>query len=461
MLAGELQFAALSAGATRALATLCAEATASAISAPRRRKAVLAVLDCIGVMLAAGEEAAAQLPTAVLSSIEARGSASVIGMPGQRLSPPSAALANGARAHALDFDDVHYPWYGHPTAVLLPALLGLAEHADLSGERLITAYAVGLKIGSVLAETLNMGHYTRGWHATATFGSIAAAGACANLLGLSADQAAHALGIAAEASGVRQNFGSHVKPLHAGLAARNGVLAALLAQAGVCADAAALEGQLGFAAVFGSSSDLDEFDRVGSLLAEGIDPAFDGLSVKLYPSCAATHPALDAVLDLVREHAIDARSVIDVKCDVSALLQDILVWTAAVLDSRANLASNIVLASRCWMEQRDCCSSPTLAPAIPNSGPSWSAFRKHVEPGIDSHGEFGTRVTISLSNGARMSRYAARARGTPGIPVAEDDVVAKFKGCAGVHLEDADVERVLTGILDLDSPRSVRELAFA
>jgi hypothetical protein len=111
------------------------------------------------------------------------------------------------------------------------------------------------------------------------------------------------------------------------------------------------------------------------------------------------------------------------------------------------------------MEQRDSCSSRTLA--HPELWAMTERVHKHVEPGLDSHGEFGTRVSISLSSGPRISRYAVCARGTPGIPVTADDVVAKFKACAGLHFEHADVERVLAAILDLDSPRSVRELSFA
>ena len=152
-------------------------------------------------------------------------------------SPPApahgdAALANGTAAHALDYDDMCFVSLAHPSAPLVAAALAAAEAAGASGRALLDAYVVGFEIEARLGRAMNPRHYQRGWHCTSTLGTIGAAAAAARLLGLDATARGHALAIAAsEASGLKENFGTMVKPLHAGLAARNGVLAARLAQA--------------------------------------------------------------------------------------------------------------------------------------------------------------------------------------------------------------------------------------
>ncbi|GAC1314876.1 MAG: MmgE/PrpD family protein [Chloroflexota bacterium] len=446
--------------AQQLLATFCAHTTHADVSAAARRKTVLAILDCVGAVLAASGEPAADIPVDVLTALEPPGAASVIGRWDRRLSAPSAALVNGTRAHALDFDDVHYPWYGHPTAVLLPALLALAEHLDASGEDVVTAYAIGLTVGAALGECLNMPHYERGWHATATLGSIAAAGACANLLGLSVEQTAHALGIAAsEACGVRQNFGSPVKPLHAGLAARNGVLAALLAQGGLTADTAALDGPLGFARLYGATDNTSSLGDLEAVLGEGVDHAFAGLSVKLYPSCAATHPAIDIVLGLQREHLMAGADIERVDCDVSALLNDILIWSQprTGLQGKFSLEYSVAVAL-----QDGTAGLAQFSDARASDPRLWTLMErvhKRIDPSVDPRGEFGTRVTVSLRDGRRLTRYAVGARGTPSQPVADREVIAKFTACAETHVTDVHV--ALEAILGCDSSVHVRQMVRA
>src|SRR5690606_18663480 len=154
------------------------------------------------------------------------------------LSPPWAALANGTAAHALDFDDNFDPAKAHASAVLIPAILALAEERPAPGFAVLDAYIVGLQIMGRVGQGINPFHRNRGWHATATVGAIGAAAACARLLALSSAQATHALSLATSmAAGSMAQFGTMAKPLHAGLAAKSGVIAASLAQAGLDAGA--------------------------------------------------------------------------------------------------------------------------------------------------------------------------------------------------------------------------------
>ncbi len=201
-----------------------------------REMTVDAFTDCIGCIVAGTiEPLAAGLRDVVgpANSSNDRPEGPLVGT-GRRGTAHDSALYNGALAHAIDYDDVTHPAYAHPGALLTPTILALARHAGATGEEAITAYILGIEMISKLGRALNTAHYKNGWHATATFGSLGAAATAASLLRLDAEPFARALAMAASAAGgLRANFGTMTKPLHAGFAARNGVLAALMARAGV------------------------------------------------------------------------------------------------------------------------------------------------------------------------------------------------------------------------------------
>ena len=158
-----------------------------------------------------------------------------------------AALFNGIAAHVLDFDDASSPMSGHPSVALLPALVALAEARGTSGIRLISAYIVGFEICCKLGRALNVTHYARGWHMTATVGAIAAAASCGHLLGLDREQIVHAIGLAtAQTGGTRENFGTDAKPFQAGQSNAAAIRATLLAEQGFTASSHSLDGKAGY-----------------------------------------------------------------------------------------------------------------------------------------------------------------------------------------------------------------------
>src|SRR5581483_11836661 len=194
-----------------------------------RAAAANAFVDTIGVTLAGASE---PVSVAVQQTIAADGGGPcrVIGT-SLTASATNAALANGTAAHAHDYDDMCFVSLAHPSAPLVSAALAAAEACDASGSRLLDAYVVGFEIEGRLGRAMNPRHYQRGWHCTSTIGTIGAAAAVARLFGLDRAQTAHALAIAAsEASGLKENFGTMVKPLHGGLAARNAIFAGQLAR---------------------------------------------------------------------------------------------------------------------------------------------------------------------------------------------------------------------------------------
>ncbi|WP_158619306.1 MmgE/PrpD family protein [Pseudomonas sp. v388] len=236
----------------------------------------------------------------------AAGAATVIAR-GQALDALSAALINGYSGHALDYDDVQRSVRGHPSTVLLPALLALAQTRGISGHKLLSAYAVGVEAMGRLGLAVGGAHYEAGFHNTATLGTIATAAACGWLIGLSEQELAIAIGLAVtQSSGLRLQFGSSAKPLHAGLAARNGLSSALLAEAGLGGAAESLAWRGGFLEVYGFAQSSPEklLERGGNW--QILSP---GLIFKRYASCAATHHAADAALMLRAEYRISPSTI--------------------------------------------------------------------------------------------------------------------------------------------------------
>ena len=406
----------------------------AAVPPPEARAAAArAFLDTIGVTLAGAGEPAARAVQRVIAG-EGGGASAVIGC-GLRASAPNAALANGTAAHALDFDDMCFVSLAHPSAPLVPAALAAGEAAGASGGALLDAYVVGFELEGRLGRVMNPRHYQRGWHCTATIGTIGAAAAAARLLGLDADQTGHALAIAAsEASGLKENFGTMVKPLHAGLAARNGVVAAQLARAGLTASAAAIDGAQGFLAAMDSERAC--FDGVADDLGDRWEILDTGITVKLYPSCAGTHPTLDALLDLRRSHAFTADDVEAVEIGVDPIVPTILIHDrpATGLEGKFSMpfcAAAAVVHGGVGIETFD--AAHLQDPAV---RAMQARVTMRVDPTLDASAPPLTqsRVVVRLRDGRVLAADANGARGYPDRRASDEEMASKFMSCASVVL---------------------------
>lgn len=253
-----------------------------------------AFADTIAVLLAGCGQ---PVVSSVAATVEERSGSARSLVTGTPMTARSAALIDGTSAHALDYDDVDDAIIGHPSAVLVPALLSAGTARGADGASLVSAYRTGVRVGRAVAATLGIrNHYEAGWHSTATIGTIAAAAATAQLWQLPASVTRHALGIAAtSAAGSRQGFGSMIKPLHAGTAAANGLFAAQLADAGVTAAVDMLDGPLGFRALHTGARVAESFAITAADAAE-FDVA--AVNTKLFPCCYYTHSAAEAALEL-------------------------------------------------------------------------------------------------------------------------------------------------------------------
>ena len=425
-----------------------------------RAAAATAFLDTAGVTLAGASEPAGRIVQDVVAG-DGRGPCTVFGT-ALHVSAGNAAFANGTAAHALDFDDMCFVSLAHPSAPLVPAILAVAELAGASGAAALDAYVVGFEIETRLGRVMNPRHYERGWHCTSTLGTIGAAAAVSRLLGLDVSAAANALAIAAsEASGLKENFGSMVKPLHAGLASRNGVLAAWLARAGMTATLQAFEGPQGFLRAFDSAGDslddaIDDLGRRWEILDTGI-------TVKLYPSCAGTHPTIDTVLDLRREHGFGGEDVERIDVDVDSITPTILIYPRprSGLEAKFSMPFCAAAAALHGRVGIDTFEDAVLADADLESVIARVTMR--VDPSFDGRAPALTqaRVRITLRDGRTLERFARGARGYPEHPPTGDDLSAKFLACAARALPDATARHALERLRRLETLEDVRSLTAA
>jgi 2-methylcitrate dehydratase PrpD len=255
------------------------------------------LLDTLGCGLIGAQQPSGQIVAEMVVDAGSLGPAALWGRP-VRTGPADAALVNGTAVHSFEFDDVHDATGLHPGAVVIPAVIAIGEQRGSSGADVLAAIIAGYEAGIRVAYATGTGVKPKGFHMTGVAGSVAAAGAVANLLKLSPHQAVHALSIGATQAGglysARRN--AMTKRLHAGKAAQNGVLAGLLAEKGFKGSLEAIEAPYGgFLSCFGEDVDPS---RLSSALGENWLASETGF--KIYPSGASTHTGIDCIDDLMK-----------------------------------------------------------------------------------------------------------------------------------------------------------------
>lgn len=416
----------------------------------------IAVRDCLGVALAGSREEDAKICAEIARQENAKEETSVIG---QRFktSPLNAALANGTAAHALDFDH-SFTLMGQPTAPIIPAIFALGESLGASGRRMIEAYVAGYEVTAKLVHSLRDSTHD-GWHAPSTLGSFGAAAGCGKLLGLSAAQVEMALGITASmAGGVVANFGTMTKPLHVGLGARNGVLAAKLARGGYTANAKAIESGFGFYQVLHQDAPIDEqpIEEIGrsfSLLS-------DGLRIKPYPCGGLTHQVIDAVLEFRADHGLSPEMIEAVDVDVVKHTFDRIVFRVPQTGIQGKFCMPY-LVSRAISDGRIGLDIFTDE-AVRDQKVLKLAERVQMRldtnlEKIDPAGR-PCRVTVRLKNGQSYTREAQHAKGGPEFPMTEAELEAKFFDCAKEVMPVDMAQHALDYVARLETLDNIRPL---
>jgi 2-methylcitrate dehydratase PrpD len=416
-----------------------------------------AALDTLGVMLAGASEPVARAVRAVARADGSVPLCTVVATT-LRASTAWAALANGAAGHAHDFDDTSFALMGHPSVPLLSAALACAEAETRDGAEVALAYAIGFEIDAALGLAVNPAHYRRGWHATSSIGTLGCAAAAARLLGLDVAQTRHALGIAASlASGLKENFGSMTKPLHAGHAAASGVRAALLAREGLTASDSALDGRQGYLAAFSDTTltpaALDGLGRRWELAASGI-------AVKPYPSCALTHSAIDALVDLRVRHRLDAAKVAAVEVGVNAVVPDVLrhARPTTALERKFSMQYCAAAAlARGPLGLADFEDGPVADAATRDL---MGRVQMRVDPGLPHalEQQAWTRVTVRLADGTTFEEPPRGASGHPSTPLTDAELRTKFLACAAPVIGADAAEGVAEQVAHLEDIPDIRAL---
>lgn len=429
-------------GLTLPLAERAAAISYDQIPEDVREIARHALLDWFGVTLAGSREDG---PAKLLDVLDPGGgdAVTVVGH-AARLSPLGAALVNGTASHQLDFDDVNIVYVVHVTVAVLGAALALAEQLDRDLEALIEALVAGYETACRVAAALGPEPYLRGFHSTGTVGTFGAAAACARLLRLDAPTTATALGIAAsQAAGLKCNFATMTKPLHAGKACENGLLAALLAARGFSASAEAIEAEQGFAAISGGGLDA------GAALAA--PPGGWHLRANLFKhhaSCYFTHSAIEGV----RELSVQAGDIARIRLHVSELELSTCVVPAphTALEVKFSIAHLTAMA----MLGRD---TRTIGDEAARDE-DVIALREKVELVEDGQAGAPTRVDVELLDGSERSAARDVNRPERDLPRQRARLSEKFAALAGPVLGPAQAEELHAAIVDLDRGLLVRTL---
>ncbi|UZE49949.1 MmgE/PrpD family protein [Rhodopseudomonas sp. P2A-2r] len=443
---------------TSVLETIAAWSRSAGAFPPRARKrAVEAIADTVGCMVAGGDDFSTQaVRRAVAPQISTSGESPVIG--GGRAPAATAALVNGTAAHALDYDDNFHPAISHASAVMVPALLAAAAPLNISGAALVDAYIVGLEAQAAVGIGVNPSHYTLGWHSTSTCGAIGTAAGVSRLLGLDAAATARAMSMAvSSAAGVKGQFGTPAKPFHAGMAARNAVEAVAFGNAGLSGRLDILEAPQGFRALFGGP------DAVGwDGLALGQPLAIEGHGVipKRHPCCGSTHYVVDMVLDLRAQHGFTADDVASLECLVGIANARNLSYAEPQDEMQARFSMHYCVALA-LVQDRIGLADFTLAniarSEIRKLLPLTTMTARSREEEL-AGGRLPHETVIRLKNGTEFKATRLHAKGSIADPFDDNDRAAKFTDCC-VWLGSTATAELYGALTHLDQQANLAFLA--
>ena len=425
------------------------------------------MLDGFGLALAGSASTLSSLITQYLERLGVCQGKSTVAGTGIKASPRFAAFANGVFIHADDFDDTQlavakdrvYGLLTHPTVPVLPAAFALCEPQGRSGKDLLTAYHVGVEVECKVAEAISPRHYGDGFHTTGTIGSFGSAAACAKLHGLDATRTAYALGVAAaEAGGLRENFGTMTKPFHAGHAAENGVVAADLASLGWTAAGNILEAQYGFFHAAGGGFDPAAIqDRLGKPWTF-VSP---GVSIKPHPSGSLTHPAMGEMMRLIRQYDIKPAEVQKVDIGANRSMVTTLLHHHPTTGLQAKFSMEFCMAILLLERKAGLAEFTDAVVQRPDVQEMIRRVNYYVDSEADRAGyaKMTSILSIHMKDGRMLSGRAEFAKGSPANPMSYEEVADKFRGCAEfAHWPREKAESVIATVKSLESVADVSRL---
>lgn len=413
---------------TRRLAEFCAGLRFEHLDAEERRAVGRHLLDTLGAAIAGSQGPPARIATRTLAEVGSHGPMPVPGIDGgwNRL---AAAYLMGASAHGLEVDDGYRAGSVHPGAPVIPAVLAAAWGGKVTGARVAAAIAVGYEVVTRVAETVHPASRRRGFHNTSVTGVLGAAAAASLVLGLDAARTAHALGIAASSAAGLFAFlhgGGEIKRLHPGMAAREGLFAALLARNGMTGPSGILEIEDGFLQAFGNKADPE---RLVAGLGESLNVT--RCYIKPYACCRHLHPGMDGVRGAMSDAGIGAD-------DIDA----IEIGTYSIAAGHAHGGWEDMPAAQ--MNYRFCVALAAREDQVGIAAfdgahladPALNDLAGRVDVTVEAEREAeyprlrSARVTVRTKAGAAFERYVDEPLGSARHPLSDAALVAKFEELA-------------------------------
>jgi aconitate decarboxylase len=449
---------------TRGIAQFISELQYDAIPPEVRHRIKLLMLDSLGCALYGADLEWSRILQSTLAAADTTRRCAVWGTD-VKLSAPHAALVNGTQVQGFELDDVHRAGVLHVGAVVLPALIAVAETSSgMSGRDFLASAVAGYEIGPRVGLCMGPEHIAQGWHSGATLGVFSAASGAARALGLDVERTVHALGIAGtQAAGLMAaQYGAMVKRMHAGRSSQSGLYGALFAQAGFTGIVNVLESEYGgFCTTFSRSTDRFNLDE----LTAGFGTTWQtmGVALKFYACVGSNHTTLDAIRDMQQERPFSAKDVARISVHGSRVTMDHVGWKY-VPQGLTSAQLNLPYCVATWLLEGDCFVDQFTEGKVadPQRMKLAEIVEVHHDEEITAKGakfRHMVRVVVELKDGARMERTVEAARGSEKKFASDADIVEKFEKLARKALPAGQVERLRDAMLDLEKLSDAAEVA--
>ena len=423
-----------------------------------------AVTDYFAVALAGCPADGLKLVRQHVWSQYARGPATIIG-DSERMSAEAAALFNGTMAHWEEYDDATFGMAGHPSVVTMPALFVACEMQAVTGKDFITAYVAAVEVCAKLGRLITPQTIVLGYHPTAIIGTLGAAAAVGKVWNFDAVTMENALGLASTHScGLRPHLGRMAKPLHAGLAARGGMAAAMLARDGFVGAPDLIEDPHGYAHAF-SGGKPGDYDALAKKIGKPLEILDPGLAFKIFPSNFHTQAGVVAVLQMMREDGVKADDVETVRCLTNHMTQHSL-WNSdpqTGLEGKLSLHYCVAAAlvdGQLEVEQfyENRAQDPKIRALIKRVSiePHPAMANLDFTKGKDF---LGMEVVIKLKNGKSVLRHITSGFSVPAVDgdQVHADLIEKFVRNAKRVLAESHIDDCLARIKQLESSPTLKD----
>jgi 2-methylcitrate dehydratase PrpD len=416
-----------------------------------RHEGLRTFVNWIGCAVGGADHETVDCALAAVTPFAGTPTSTVIGR-GERLDAPHAALMNGISSHVLDFDDTHLKTIIHPAGPVASALLALAEVRPVSGKDFLTALVVGVEVECRIGNAVYPHHYDRGWHITGTAGVFGAAAAVGKLVGLDAQRMRWALGLAGtQSSGFREMFGTMTKSFHPGRAAQNGLMSALLAEAGFDSSERVLEAPRGFAQVMSDKQDWDEIlGGLGKRWEAGLN------SYKPFACGIVIHPTIDGCLQIRQELGERVKAIKSVKLTAHPLVLEL----TGKRTPKTGLEGKFSFyhAAAAALLRGD--GAPTAFTDEVVNADDIVALRDTVDATAsgDVH-EASVEIEVLFKDGSTLTKRVERAIGSREVPLTKGQLDEKFMRQAALVIGEEDAARLLEKSWKLEEAESAGDVA--